>query len=108
MTPTPQCFTDDFSSSPLSNLWVTSTSKGSFQPQIINNRLRFTQAVRNQATSSTYQRLFPAADNLVEIEFDHFAYGGNGADGIAIVLSDALITPRAGAFGGPLGYGFKK
>jgi MSHA biogenesis protein MshQ len=104
----PQCFTDDFSSSPLSDLWVTSTSKGSFQPQIINNRLRFTQAVRNQATSSTYQRLFPAADNLVEIEFDHFAYGGNGADGIAIVLSDALITPRAGAFGGPLGYGFKR
>ncbi|GLT17120.1 hypothetical protein GCM10007938_08970 [Vibrio zhanjiangensis] len=106
-TPSPECFSDDFNSGILSNLWVTSTSKGSFQPQIISNRLRFTQAIQNQATSSTYQRLFPAADNLVEIEFDHFAYGGNGADGIAIVLSDALVTPKAGAFGGPLGYGFK-
>ncbi|WP_341661271.1 DUF6701 domain-containing protein [Vibrio sp.] len=105
--PSPQCFSDDFNAGSLSDLWVTSTSKGSFQPQVVSNRLRFTQAVQDQSTSSTYQRLFPAADNLVEIEFDHFAYGGNGADGIAIVLSDALITPRAGAFGGPLGYGFK-
>lgn len=102
-----QCFTDDFSSGQLSDLWVTSTSKGTFQPQVISNRLRFTEAVRNQATSSTYQRLFPAQDNLVEIEFDHFAYGGSGADGIAVVLSDSGVTPKAGAFGGPLGYGYK-
>ncbi|WP_281630725.1 DUF6701 domain-containing protein [Vibrio sp. St2] len=102
-----ECFTDDFNSGSLSDLWVTSTSKGSFQPGIVNNRLRFTQALVDQATSSTYQRLFPAKDNLVEIEFDHFAYGGSGADGIAVVLSDALVTPKAGAFGGPLGYGFK-
>ncbi|USD32879.1 MULTISPECIES: DUF6701 domain-containing protein [Vibrio] len=106
-TPTLQCFSDDFSSGSLSSLWVTSTSSGSFQPGIVSSRLRFTQAVQNQATSSTYQRLFPAKDNLVEIEFDHFAYNGSGADGIAVVLSDALVTPRAGAFGGPLGYGFK-
>ncbi|ARC93194.1 hypothetical protein B6A42_15515 [Vibrio coralliilyticus] len=102
-----ECFTDDFNSGSLSDLWVTSTSKGSFQPGIVNSRLRFTQALVDQATSSTYQRLFPAKDNLVEIEFDHFAYGGSGADGIAVVLSDALVTPKAGAFGGPLGYGFK-
>lgn len=107
-SPTLQCFSDDYSSGQLSDLWVVSTSKGNFQPSVQNGRLRFTQAVGNQATSSTYQRLFPAKDNLVEIEFDHFAYGGSGADGIAVVLSDALVTPRAGAFGGPLGYGFKR
>ncbi|EKO3774553.1 MSHA biogenesis protein MshQ, partial [Vibrio metschnikovii] len=101
-----QCFSDSFDSS-LSDLWVTSTSKGSFQPGVVNGRLRFTQAVGNQSTSSSYQRLFPARDNLVEVEFDHFAYDGTGADGIAVVLSDARVTPRAGAFGGPLGYGFK-
>ncbi|MBE3653173.1 DUF6701 domain-containing protein [Vibrio navarrensis] len=104
--PTLQCFSDSFDSS-LSDLWVTSTSKGSFQPGVVNGRLRFTQAVGNQSTSSSYQRLFPARDNLVEVEFDHFAYDGTGADGIAVVLSDARVTPRAGAFGGPLGYGFK-
>ncbi|MBN3574258.1 DUF6701 domain-containing protein [Vibrio neptunius] len=102
-----ECFSDDFNSGSLSNLWVTSTSSGSFMPGVISSRLRFTQAVQDQATSSTYQRLFPAKDNLVEIEFDHFAYNGSGADGIGVVLSDALVTPRAGAFGGPLGYGFK-
>lgn len=104
--PTLQCFSDSFDSS-LSDLWVTSTSKGSFQPGVVNGRLRFTQAVGNQSTSSSYQRLFPARDNLVEVEFDHFAYDGSGADGIAVVLSDARVTPRAGSFGGPLGYGFK-
>ncbi len=104
--PTLQCFSDSFDTS-LSDLWVTSTSKGTFQPGVVNGRLRFTQAVGNQSTSSSYQRLFPARDNLVEVEFDHFAYDGTGADGIAVVLSDARVTPRAGAFGGPLGYGFK-
>lgn len=107
-SPALQCFTDEFNNNALSDLWVTSKSKGSFTPQIISNRLRFTEAKGNQSTASSYQRLFPAKDNLVEIEFDHYAYDGNGADGIAIVLSDATITPNPGAFGGPLGYGFKR
>ena len=106
-SPILQCFTDRFDNGELSDLWVTSTSKGPFTPQVINNRLRFTEAQEDQSTASTYQRLFPAKDNLVEIEFDHYAYGGDGADGIAIVLSDATVTPAPGAFGGPLGYGFK-
>lgn len=108
--PVLQCFNDTFSQSALSSDWVVSRSSGTFTPAIVGGRMRLTQASQKQSTASTYQRLFPAAENLVEIQFDHYAYGGatnNGADGIAVVLSDAAITPQPGAFGGPLGYGFK-
>lgn len=101
------CLADDFNAGSLSDTWVTARSNGSFTPQIVNGRLRLTQAVTNQATSATYQRLYPAADNLVIIEFDYWAYGGSGADGLAVVLSDANVTPQPGSFGGPLGYGYK-
>ena len=105
--PSLQCFTDDFNSANLSDLWVTSRSKGTFTPDIVSSRLRFTEPSRWQSTAASYQRLLPAANNLVEIEFDHYAYGGSGADGIAIVLSDATVTPNPGAYGGPLGYGVR-
>ncbi len=101
------CFSDDFSASSLSNNWVVARSSGNFTPAIVNGRLGMTQASTKQSTSATYQRLFPAANNLVTIEFDQYAHSGNGADGMAVVLSDARVTPQPGAFGGPLGYGFK-
>ncbi|MGL5408368.1 MAG: lectin-like domain-containing protein, partial [Shewanella sp.] len=102
-----QCFNDNFDSSSLKPEWVVKTSKGSFSPSIKEGRLRLTENKNDQATSLTYLKLFPAANNLVTVEFDHSAYGGTGADGIAMVLSDAKITPQPGAFGGPLGYGHK-
>lgn len=100
------CFTDNFSSSSLPS-WVVARSSGNFTPTPLNGRLRMTQAQSNEASSATYQRLFPGAGNYVTVEFNHYAYGGNGADGMALVLSDAAVTPRPGAFGGPLGYGYK-
>ncbi|MDD9174374.1 MSHA biogenesis protein MshQ [Aliivibrio sp. S2TY2] len=104
----PTCYEDNFNSGNLDSNWVTSSSSGSFIPKIINGRLQLTQARRAQSTASSYQYLYPALGNKIEVEFDYMAYGGNGADGLAIVFSDAEITPQAGAFGGPLGYGFKK
>lgn len=107
ITPPLTCFSDDFSASTLSNNWVVARSSGNFTPAIVNGRLGMTEASTRQSTSATYQRLFPAANNLVTIEFDQYAHGGNGADGMTVVLSDARVTPQPGAFGGPLGYGFK-
>ncbi|HEH9425167.1 TPA: MSHA biogenesis protein MshQ [Aeromonas sobria] len=106
-TPSLTCFSDNFDSPPLKPEWVVKTSKGTFSPSIQEGRLRLTENKNDQATSLTYLKLFPAANNLVTVEFDHSAYGGTGADGIAMVLSDAKITPQPGAFGGPLGYGHK-
>lgn len=102
------CLSDNFQSGTLSSSWVTTRTNGSFTPSIVNGRLRITQNVGNQATAASFQRLFPAQSNLIVVEFDHFAYGrssGEGGDGIAVVLSDALVTPVSGALGGPLGYG---
>ncbi|MBU2279780.1 MAG: DUF3494 domain-containing protein, partial [Gammaproteobacteria bacterium] len=104
------CFNDNFQASSLSDSWVVSRSSGNFTPSIVNGRLRITQNVGNQSTAASFQQYFPGLSNLVIVEFDQIAYGktsGEGADGVAVVLSDASITPQPGAFGGPLGYGIK-
>ncbi|MDF0751283.1 MshQ-like protein [Marinobacter sp. 71-i] len=98
------CFADEFSSVLATGDWVASVASGRFEPSVVNNRLRMTEAVSNQSTAATLQREIPGAGNLVILEFDYYAYGGSGADGLAVVLSDASITPQPGSFGGSLGY----
>lgn len=105
------CFEDGFDSTQINpDSWVVAQRNNSTLPSVQNGRLRLTRNVTDQATSATFQRLFPGASNLVTVEFDQYAYktfGTSGADGMAVVLSDATLTPQPGAFGGPLGYGFK-
>ncbi|EKF9833659.1 MSHA biogenesis protein MshQ [Vibrio cholerae] len=101
------CFTDDFNRPNLEQDWVPFTSSGNFTPRVVSNRLRLTEAIGNQATAVTYQRIFPAANNLVQVELDYYAWAnltGNGADGVSLIFSDATVTPRTGGFGGSLGY----
>ncbi|MGL6004934.1 DUF6701 domain-containing protein [Aeromonas sobria] len=86
-------------------MWALSAADKSTLPSVINGRLQLTTNANSQSTAATYKMLFPGADNRVVLEFDHFAYGGSGADGMAIVLSDGLVTAQPGASGGPLGYG---
>ena len=102
-----ECLADNFNTASLTDSWVTARSSGNFTPSVVDGRLRLTQALANQSTSATFQRLYPAANNLVVVEFDYYAWSpqsGTGADGVAVILSDANITPQPGSFGGSLGY----
>nr|WP_249339293.1 MULTISPECIES: DUF6701 domain-containing protein [unclassified Vibrio] len=107
ITPALKCFNDDFNHSDLTQNWVTFKSSGNFTPRIVSDRLRLTEAIGNQATAVTYQRIFPAAGNIVQVEFEHYAWAnmlGVGGDGMAIIFSDASVTPKTGGYGGSLGY----
>lgn len=105
-SPTLTCLSDNFNrSSGLGSDWVVRGSN--YTPAIVNDRLRLTSSSTNVSAMANLQRLLPAAGNLIQVQFRHYAYGGNGADGMAVVFSDAQVTPQPGAFGGPLGYGTK-
>ncbi|MCG6322394.1 hypothetical protein K6U54_08660, partial [Vibrio alginolyticus] len=97
---------ENFDNGSLAN-WSVMGFESSTQPQTNNGRFRLNESIRRQATASAYNYVFPSAQNYLQIEFDHYAFGGDGADGIALVLSDANVLPKTGAFGGPLGYGMK-
>jgi len=99
-----QCFGDNFDAG-LSTDWaVSSRGKTAFTPAVYSGRLRLTSNANNVSTASALQRLFPAKGNFIQVEFDYYAYNGSGADGIAVILSDATQTPQPGGFGGSLGY----
>jgi MSHA biogenesis protein MshQ len=114
MPSTMTCVCDNFGRSQLNpstiygGNWTLSSSSGSFGvPKIVAGALRLTDNTANDATAATMPGTFPAAGNLITVEFKHYAYNGTGADGIALTLSDATQAPTPGAYGGSLGYAQK-
>ena len=105
------CIGDSFSTTGTldTTLWDVRTILGPFLPQVIDAgggdyRLRLTDLGNNEATFAQLKRTFPGAGNKIIVEIDYFAYGGSGADGIAITFSDATVSSTTGGFGGSLGY----
>lgn len=95
------CFTDSFTTLNSANWNVT----GSYIPNItISGRLRLTPATIQLKSMAQLERWFPGANNTIVVTFDYFSYGGGGADGTSVVLSDASTTPAPGGYGGSLGY----
>lgn len=99
-----QCFGDNFDAGLGTDWAVSSRGKTAFTPAVYSGRLRLTSNANNVSTASALQRFFPAQGNFIQVEFDYYAYNGSGADGIAVILSDATQTPQPGGFGGSLGY----
>ncbi len=100
------CWTEDFASNDISKNW-TIIKQDNFTPSVINGKLMLTNNTQKISTGMTLGGQLPSGNNFIQIEFEQNAYGGNGADGVTLTLSDALVTPVAGAFGGSLGYAQK-
>lgn len=100
-----QCYSNFLEPSTFASNWaVSSRGLAHFVPQLVDGRLRLTSNAGNVATAAALQRLFPAEGQFIQVSFRHNAYDGNGADGIALILSDASVTPQPGGYGGSLGY----
>ncbi|MBO0210478.1 DUF6701 domain-containing protein, partial [Vibrio sp. Vb0877] len=110
--PDPQvCINEDFTGEkPLQNWTVMGRTASTTTPNVVDERFQVSTNQNDQSTASAYKETIPSKDNIVQIEFDHYARDSNtnpGGDGIAIVLSDSNIPPSPGATGGALGYGVK-
>lgn len=88
--------------------WAVSNSEGAggTNPYINTgtNLLRLTESTGYNAKAATAPGIYPAAGNYISVEFNHYAYNGSGADGIAVTLSDYSVPAVPGGFGGSLGY----
>jgi len=87
--------------------WIVSTSDTTGIVPYINGttgHLRLTENTGNNAKAATVPGIFPATGNYISVEFQHYAFSGSGADGIAVTLSDYSVPAVPGAFGGSLGY----
>ncbi|MEG5104008.1 Ig-like domain-containing protein, partial [Microcoleus sp. AT13-A5] len=69
-----------------------------------NGALRLTSATGNQSGFVLYNNPIPSTFG-VNVTFDFFAYGGNGADGISFFLVNGTANPTTpGTLGSGLGY----
>ena len=99
------CYSDNFDrTTGVGSDWAVATVNGSFTPSIVSNRLRMTDTGSQESTAVSLQKLFPGASNYLQMTFKYYGYGGSGADGMAVILSDGSVTPKPGGFGGSLGY----
>jgi MSHA biogenesis protein MshQ len=105
------CITDTFTSATLdTTFWnvagIGYTPTVIATPTVSTNRLRLTDNAGNRSTYAQIKKWFPGANNKVVVEFDYFAWGGSGTggDGIAVVFSDASVSPSPGGYGGSIGY----
>lgn len=105
-TCTTNCFIDTFDTGTLNKNWLI-IKNDNYTPNVQNGMFYLTDNTGNVATGVSLDKSFPAADNYIVIEFEHYAYNGSGADGITVTLSDANVRPITGAYGGSLGYAQK-
>jgi hypothetical protein len=107
------CYDQEFTSGVLTGWSVLADQN--FTPRIVdvgngrtNRRLRLTDVGFDRLTGITKDIPIPT-DGKMELDFIVHSYGGKGADGLAVVLSDwgAGSAPAVGASGGSLGYAQK-
>ncbi len=86
--------------------WALSNSDNLGNPYIntTTGLLRLTENTGDNAKAATAPGIYPAAGNYISVEFNHYAYNGSGADGVAVTLSDSSIPAVPGGYGGSQGY----
>lgn len=117
-TTAPLCYADNFDQA-LDSKWRTLFSSGGYTPDVSSGHLKLTPGKMNISTAVTKDYEFASKQNLIIIEFEHYAYGGcfeespaevglgdYGADGIVAVLYDTSVgaNPLPGGYGGSMGY----
>ena len=98
------CVVPELTSSSFAQDWTATTFNNSDAPSIVNGRVRLTSNRNNQSTALSLNQSVPARGHLTEVVFRMYAYGGSGADGIALVFSDSNQVAQPGNYGGSLGY----